>query len=175
MAQRAARCDRPLRPRWAGVPNSDLAPILPLSSRDISAARHEGWRAHRILDRWQSRVIAALRVQGRARTDSSKARGVNGVPRPTRGSNPFGRGFLFWPAEGEVLQLRMTMLANGIEGRMSVQPWSASSDSSTAHRLRCIPWWGPRWLGSRGCSPCARRATGSGSDLCRIRSRGSAR
>jgi hypothetical protein len=45
----------------------------------------------RHLDRWQSRVIAALRVEGRACMDDSKVRGANGVPRRTRGSNPFGR------------------------------------------------------------------------------------
>jgi hypothetical protein len=50
-------------------------------------ARREGWR-HTATGPVAEPAIAAPRVEGRARTDDSKVRGANGVPRPTRGSNP---------------------------------------------------------------------------------------
>lgn len=67
--------------------------VLPAHCHAAEIARQPSCSARRMagilhLDRWQSRVNAALRVEGRARTDGSKARGANGVPRPTRGSNP---------------------------------------------------------------------------------------
>lgn len=40
------------------------------------------------MDRWQSRVIAALRCQMPCTRGGAKARGATGVPCPTRGSNP---------------------------------------------------------------------------------------